>query len=252
MIGIHLSSKKQIGAPMSFLNKFHVAKCLPGAAILVLFLSSCATVPKPVIPVKPGKEVETLQSMVSLSFSNSRGNMGGRGYLIFKQPDRFHLVVLSPFGFAVMEVYVDGERITCLVPSKETAYAGTLTELSDHNALKSWSMMRWVIENPPSAANSGGVLERISSRGGKEYLYFDGRGLLERKSNEEGDQVMYRDYRNIAGVAFPESIELSNRMGDRVKVAFKEPEVNVSVDDASFVPNLEGFTVLPITLFKGF
>jgi outer membrane lipoprotein-sorting protein len=237
---------------MPFLKKLHAAKSLILIAFVFLFLSSCATTPKPIVLFKPGKEVETLQSMVSLSFSNSRGNMGGRGYLLFKRPDRFHLVVLSPFGFAVMEVYVDGERITCLVPSKETAYAGALTELSDHNALKSWGLMRWVIENPPAAAGSGGVLERVSARGGREFLYFDARGLLERKSNEEGDQVMYRDYRNIDGVAFPESIELSNRTGDRVKVAFKEPEVNVSVDDASFVPNLEGFTVLPITLFKGF
>jgi outer membrane lipoprotein-sorting protein len=236
---------------MPFRKKINAAKCLIVTATVFLFLSSCATVPKPVVPVTPGKEVETLQSVVSLSFSNSRGNMGGRGYLLFKRPDRFHLVVLSPFGFAVMEVYVDGERITCLIPSKETAYAGTLTELSDHNALKSWGLMRWVIENPPATANSGGVLERVSAFGGKEFLYFDGRGLLERKSNEEGDQVMYHDYRNIDGVAFPESIELSNRMGDRVKVAFKEPEVNVPVDDASFVPNLEGVTVLPITLFKG-
>ncbi|HKZ16939.1 MAG TPA: lipoprotein insertase outer membrane protein LolB [Geobacteraceae bacterium] len=238
---------------MPFLKTFHITKCLTVTAVLFLFLSSCATVPKPVVPVKPGKEVETLQSEVSLSISNSRGSMGGRGYLIFKRPDRFRLVVLAPFGLTMMEVFVDGERITCLVPSKETAYAGTFTELPDYNALKGWSMMRWVIDNPPStSATDGGVLERIGANGGKEFLYFDGRGLLEKKTNEEGDQVLYRDYRDIGGVAFPAAIELSNRMGDRVRVAFKEPELNLPVDDATLVPNLEGVTVLPIDHFKGF
>jgi hypothetical protein len=41
-------------------------------------------------------------------------------------------------------------------------------------------------------------------------------------------------------------------MGDRVRVAFKEPELNLPVDDATLVPNLEGVTVLPIDHFKGF
>ncbi len=229
------------------------AKCFIVTVFLVLCISSCATVPKPVAPVKPGKEVETLQSLVSLSFRNSGGSMGGRGYLIFKRPDRFHMVVLSPFGFTLMEVFVDGERITCLVPSKETAYSGSLSELPGRSALRGWSMMRWVIENPPDAsAAAGGVLERAGTHGGKEVLFFDGRGLLEKKTNERGDQVLYGNYQQINGVAFPASIELRNGTGDTVKVAFDEPEINQPVDDTALAPNLEGMTVLPITDFKGF
>ncbi|HET6418644.1 MAG TPA: outer membrane lipoprotein LolB [Geobacteraceae bacterium] len=220
--------------------------------LLALLLTSCATVPKPVVPVKPGKDVETLQSLVSLSFKSPAGSAGGRGYLIFKRPDRFHMVVLSPFGFTVMEIFVEGDRITCLVPSKETAYAGSLDELGDRNALKGWGMMRWVIENPPAAAAAaGGKLEREGKDGVREYLYFDERGLLQKKTNDNGDQVLYGDYRQVNGVAFPSTIELHNGQGDTVKVAFDEPEINQPVEDSALVPKLDGIKVLPITDFKG-
>jgi hypothetical protein len=238
---------------MSFPKISLPLRSLIAAALLVVFLSSCATIPKPVAPVKPGKEVETLQSMVSLSFKNSRGSIGGRGYLIFKRPDRFHLAVLSPFGFTMMEVFVDGDRITCLVPSKDTAYAGSLSELSEHNALKGLGMMRQVIDDSTvSAPPDGGRVESTGANGEKEILFYDARGLLQRKENGEGDQVRYDDYRQINGVAFPSAIEMFNRMGDKVKVSFDEPEVNTPVDDAALVPALDGMKVLPINDFKGF
>jgi outer membrane lipoprotein-sorting protein len=221
-------------------------------SLFVLALSACATVPKPVEPVKPGKEVETLQSVVSLSVKNSAHSMAGNGYLIFKRPDRFHLVVLAPFGVTVMEVFVNGEHITCLVPSKQTAYTGSFSDLPERNALKGWSMMRWVVEDPPSANMAdGGERECVRKDGRKEFLLFDARGLLQRKTNEDGDQIVYGKYEEINGVAFPATIEMFDRQGNTVKVAFDEPEINQPVEDTALAPNLEGFTVLPITNFKG-
>ncbi len=226
---------------------------LAAVALLMVFLSSCVTVPKPVAPAKPGKEIETLQSMVTLSLKSPRGSIGGRGYLIFKRPDRFHLAILSPFGFTMMELYAIGDGITCLVPSKDTAFTGSLSELSDNNALKGLGMMRRVLEDTgDAAAPAGGRVERTGPGGEKEILYFDDRGLLQKKENEEGDQVLYGDYRQINGVAFPLAIEMLNRMGDRVKVTFDEPEVNAAVDESSLVPSLDGMKVLPITDFRGF
>ncbi len=234
-------------------RKPFIAKCLAITVFLSLFITSCATAPKPVLPVKPGNEVETLQSLVTLSVKNAAGSMGGRGYLIFKRPDRFHLAVLSPFGFTLMELFINGERITCLVPAKQAAYSGTFADLPDRNALKGWSIMRWVIENQP-AENAGFVGERkqVGADGRKETLFYDARGLLLRKTSEDGDQVSYNDYRQINGVAFPASIELRNRLGETVKVTFDEPEINQPVDDSSLAPSLDGIEVLPITEFKGF
>lgn len=222
------------------------------AGLLSLFLSSCASVqPKPVTPVTPGKEVETLQSEVSLSVTSPRGSSGGQGYLVFKRPDRFRLVVLAPFGITMGEVFVEGEKITYINRMNSTAYAGTFSQIRDNNALRAWSMMRWVIENPPMAGDAGAAVERIGDNGVREYLHFDARGLLEKKTNDEGDEVLYRDYRDLEGVAFPATIQLTNRMGDRVKVSFNEPEVNQPVDDKALTPDLEGMTVLPIEGFKG-
>jgi hypothetical protein len=220
--------------------------------IFILTFSACATVPKPVAPLKPGKAVETLQSVVSLSVKNSAGSMGGNGYLIFKHPDRFHLVVLAPFGVTMMEVFVNGEHMTCLVPSKQTAYTGTFAELPEENALRGWNMMRWVVENPPAASGAdGGEQERVREDGGKEFLLFDERGLLQRKTNDAGDRITYSKYQEINGVAFPATIEMQDRQGNKVKVSFDEPEVNQPVEETALVPNLEGYTVHPITDFRG-
>jgi outer membrane lipoprotein-sorting protein len=236
---------------MSFKKILRVIQRVILPTILMVTFSACATVPKPVVPVKPGKEVESLQSVVSLSVKNSGHSMGGNGYLIFKRPDRFHLVVLAPFGITVMEVFVNGELVTCVVPSKQTAYTGKFSELPEQNALRGWSMMRWVVETPTAVNGTGGETERLREDGSKEFLTFDERGLLQRKTNEDGDQVAYSKYRQINGVAFPETIEMRDRQGNTVKVSFDEPEINQPVEETALVPNLEGYTVLPLTDFKG-
>ena len=62
-------------------------------ALFLLF--GCAAAPKqPLTGLIPGKEVETLQSSISVSVKTPERSMGGHGFLIFKRPDRFHLAVL--------------------------------------------------------------------------------------------------------------------------------------------------------------
>jgi hypothetical protein len=113
-------------------------------------------------------------------------------------------------------------------------------------------MMQWVIETPPDPGTaSAGTLERTGTSGGREFLFFDERGLLQRKTNDGGDQILYGSYRQINGVAFPATIEMRNRLGDTVKIAFDEPEINLPVDEAALAANLDGITILPITDFKG-
>jgi hypothetical protein len=246
-----ISRKKETGVVMSLPNIGLFSRQIILAAVLMLALAACATVPKPELPVQPGAAVETMQSVVSLSVKNAGNSMGGNGYLIFKRPDQFHLVVLAPFGITVMEVFVNGERITCLIPSKQTAYSGKFSDLPEQNALKGWSMMRWVVETPSAANGAGGELERMSEDGRMEFLKFDERGLLQRKTNQDGDQITYSKYRQINGVAFPATIEMRDRLGNTVKVSFDEPEINQPVEEAALVPNLDGYTVLPLTDFRG-
>jgi hypothetical protein len=222
------------------------------ATLLFFSLSACATAPKPLPSIKPGKAVDTLQSEVSLSVKSAAGSIGGRGYLIFKRPDRFHLAVLSPFGTTMMDVFVAEDRITCLIPSKQTAYQGLVSELPDRNALRGWGMMRWVVDTPPVEEGAGaGTREYLAADGRKELLSYDDRGLLVCKSNEDGDRVAYGEYHDRNGVAFPTTIEMANRQGDTVKIVFDEPEINQPVEETALNPALEGVEVRPLVEFRG-
>lgn len=217
---------------------------------IVYLIAGCAAAPKPLTGLVPGREVETLQSSISVSIKTTTRSMGGRGYLIFKRPDRFHLAILSPFGPTLADIYSDGERLTCVVPG-QAAYSGRIEELPDGHGLRALAMLRWVVERTPLA---GPAPERdnVNGAGVRERLFYNDQGLLERKETEEGDRVDYRDYRNVEGVPFPETIELANGLGDTVRIVFDEPEVNRPVDDAALAPRLEGVTVLPLGEFRGF
>ncbi len=219
--------------------------------VVLLGLTACATIPKPQTCVLPGKELETLQSSISIAVKTGDKNSGGRGYLVYERPDRFHLVVLSPFGQTVLELYMTGDRITCIVPSRDTAYNGLASELPEGNPLKNWGLMRWATERPPADGPQPGVRECIAYDGSRELVAYDRQGLVERKENAEGDKVVYRDYETVNGVALPKTVELFSRQGDRVRIVFDEPEVNQPLEAASFTPNLEGMTVLPLTAFQG-
>lgn len=237
---------------MLFLNVPVLAKNVLLTAFFLFLLSACATVPKPLPSVKPGKDIDTLQSAVSLSVKAGGKSIGGRGYLVFKRPDRFHLAVLSPFGTTMMDVFVSDDRMTCLIPSKQTAYQGRISELPDRNALRGWGMMRWVVDTPaaPDGVKAGNR-EYLASDGRKDILSYDEHGLLVSKTNEDGDRVVYGEYHDVNGVAFPSSIEMSNMQGDTVRIVFDEPETNQPLEEAALNPLLEGVEVLPLTEFKG-
>lgn len=235
-----------------FVRRFRNLVSLLFPIVSVFLLYGCAVAPRqPLTGLIPGKEVETLQSAISISVRTPGRSMGARGFLLFKRPDRFHLAVLSPFGPTLADMYSDGERFTCLIPSRQTAYSGLISELPDRDGLKAWAMMRWVVEKTP-AAGPALVRENVNEAGVRERLYYDAQGLLERKETLAGDRLVYHDYQNVAGVAFPESIELTDSRGDIITVAFEEPEVNKPVEDAALTPRLEGVTVLPFSEFHGF
>ena len=227
------------------------ARCRLSLVALIL-LAGCAAPPKaPLTGLVPGLEVETLQSAITISVKTADRSMGGRGFLVFKRPDRFHLAVLSPFGPTLADIYSDGERLTCVIPARRTAYSGRFDELPDRDGLKAWAMMRWVVERTPPPGPAL-VREHVNGSGIRERLFYDEQGLLVRKETEAGDRVAYGDFRNVDGVALPEAIELGNEKGDMVRVVFSDPEVNRPVAEGALQPRLEGLSVLPFSSFKGF
>lgn len=218
--------------------------------LVLLVFSACATMKKPLSGIVPGREVETLQSSIAISVKSGEQSTGGRGFLIFKAPDRFHLVVLSPFGLTVLEVFSEDDRLTCLIPSRQTAYSGLFSELPEASALKSLAMLKWVVAPPPGAGPSYGSPE-IAGASPERFL-LDDQGRVARKVSEQGDQVEYQDYRNVNGVAFPESIVIESRFGATVRIVFNEPQINLPVDDSTLAADMEGIRVLPLSEFKGF
>jgi len=208
-------------------------------------LFGCATTQKPLVGIVPGKSVETLQSAVGITATSGEHSTGGRGYLAYKAPDLFHLALVSPFGQSVLEAFAVSDRFTALFPSKQTAYSGYLSELPETSSLKSMGLLKWVMVPAPAST------ERESTGSSGDRYFFDARGLLERKVSPEGDEVFYEQYRNVDGVAFPESIRIANRFGASVTISFEDPQVNAVIDNSVLTPNLEGFTVLPLMMFKG-
>lgn len=220
--------------------------------LLMLLIAGCATGPKPQPVAEPGKGVETLQSPVAITITAGGTSRSVRGFLIFKRPDRFHLAVLGPFGITLLEVYSEGDRLTCLIPSKELACSGLLAELPEGGGLKSWQIMKWVVEEGPVAVDrSAGEHERLTTAGEREALTYDKRGLLVAKVSAAGDRITYDGYRSLAGVAFPSTIEFKNLRGEGVRIAFEEPELNQPVEEAVLTPHLDGITLLPLTACNG-
>lgn len=220
--------------------------------VLLAVFAGCAAVPtKPLTGIVPGREVETVQSAVTISIRTPQGSRGGRGFLVFKRPDRFHMAILSPFGLTLLDVFSADDRLTCLVPSRNTAYSGTIDQLPAREGLRSWGLMRWIVEKTP-VAGPAIRREQVTADGRREEIYYDRQGLVVRKETEDGDRVAYKEYHVYDGVAFPSVIELATADGEEVRLTFDDPELNKPVDDSVLTPQLAGVTVLPFSAFRGF
>lgn len=219
--------------------------------LALLFLScGCATTQPARLEYRSGAVAETLASSVSLSIHASDRSMGGNGYMVFRRPDRMHLVILSPFGTTMMEAFVIGERITLVYPSQMTAYSGRFDELPDQGGLQGWRMMRWVMDADPADDRLlNGTQERIGKLGFIEKVTFEN-GLITAKTAPGGDQVYYGKYSVVNGVPLAAEVELRNARDDRVRLVLDEPEVNTPLDDAVFTPRLDGMTVFPLAALR--
>ncbi len=218
--------------------------------LLLPVLVGCAT--RPVVPVRPvhGVAITTLQGGVAISLESTAGSTGGRGYLFFRAPDTFRLSILSPFGQTFLDLFVSGERVTCLVPEKKQAWQGTMADLPESLGARVWPLLQWVVEPPHPA---GPARERSFPRpdGTVEKVYYDGEGFVQRKVNAFGDEVLFGDYRVTGDVAVPWSMEVRTAGGDRLKLLFDEPEVNAPLDDELLKPSMGGMEIFPLARFRG-
>ena len=215
--------------------------------VCVAALSGCATVKKPLTGLVPGRAITTLQSSVSLSATSGERSNAGRGYLVYQAPDLYHLLVLSPFGQTMLEAFGESDRFTCVIPSQQVAFTGTLSELPDQSSLKSLQLFRWVMA--PSPLPLPGPLGQKVEIAGTTY-YYDEVGMLERKVAPSGDRVSYQGYQSLDGVPFPETIEIRSAAGGEVRIVFDEPQLNAPVEASTLKPDLSGMAVYPLSDFR--
>lgn len=217
--------------------------------VLLSLSSGCAT-NRIALDYTPGVVVETLSSAVSLSIHATDRSMGGHGYLVFRRPDKLHLVVLSPFGTTMLEAFALGEQITLVYPSRMTAYVGRFDQLPEKGGLQGWHLMRWVMDADPGDKDQNGTVERLGAQGFMEKVTFEN-GLVVSKTSSGGDQVYYENYAVVNGVPVAGVVEMRNDRDDRVRLVLDEPEVNAPLDAAALTPQLDGMTILPLSAIQG-
>lgn len=216
----------------------------------LLLLAACSTV-RPTLDYKPGATVDTLSAAVSLSLTTVDSGMSGNGFLVYRRPDQLHLVLLSPFGTTMIEIFSRGEQITLLYPGSSTAYTGRISDLPEKGGLQGWRLMRWVMDADPSVKTGhNGTVERIGADGIVEKVTFEN-GLVTEKSTEKGEKVYYSRYTVAGGVPFAAELDLRNKKDDRIRIVLDEPEVNTPLDEAAFQPRLEGMKILPLSELRG-
>jgi len=225
--------------------------CLKLIVLLsALLVSACATAPKVPLEFAPGGVVATLSSEVSLSARTAAGSMSGHGFMVYRRPDQVHLVMLSPFGTTLFEIFTKDDLITLVYPSQGVAYTGRFDELPDDKGMQGWRLMRWVMDaDPAGQKDQNGVIERAARQGGQEKVTFEA-GLITSKTNENGDRVFYREYRVVNGVPVATELEIFNGNDDRIRLKLDEPEVNTPLDDAAFTPRLDGLRLLPLAALQ--
>ncbi len=217
--------------------------------LFLFFITSCAAPRKPLLVTAPegAVTVNTLSTSVSLAVRSRAGNLSGNGLMVFRRPDRFHLVMLSPFGSTVMEAFASGEQLTLLYPSQGVGYDGRFDDLPDGSCMRGWRLLRWVMDATPSGSPPlDGTFKRVSPVVGQETVTYKS-GLVIAKSTSEGDRVVYRNHELVNGVPLAMEVELETVDHDRIRLVLEDPEVNAGLEDSSFVPRLENLRLLPLS-----
>lgn len=216
----------------------------------ILLLAACGTV-RPTLDYNPEARLDTLSAAVSLSISTGDRGMSGSGFMVYRRPDQMHLVMLSPFGTTMIEMFSHGEQITLLYPGSSTAYVGRIDDLPEKGGAQGWRLMRWVMDAAPASSKRlNATLERTGNQGITEKVTFEN-GLVTAKSTKNGDQVYYSRYTLVDGVPFAAELDLRNAQDDRIRIVLDEPEINTPLEEAAFQPHLEGIKILPLSELRG-
>lgn len=210
----------------------------------VLSLSGCqAFRPPPEIKYTNGASVDALSSNVSLS---GRG-ISGSGYLMYRKPDMIRMVILSPFGSVLQEIYVSGELVTIIDVGNSIAFRGTYTDLPDKGGFSGWRYIHWLIDvDHPDTSRGNAVIERINRYGESEKAVFEN-GFLISKTAPAAGHVRYDRYAVFHGVAIPLLISYETAAKENFTILLEDPEINGIFKEGTFIPDLSKLRVYPLS-----
>lgn len=218
---------------------------------MIFYLSGCLSVrPSAEKQYIAGTAVTSLSSNISLTYTNHDRSISGSGYFMYQSPDHIRVVILSPFGSVLQEIYVVGERVTIIDPANGIAFNGSRTDLPDKGDFSGWRYINWLIDIDPSEpSRNNAVIARINRFGQPENASFDN-GCLISKRTSEGGTVRYGRYTPVQGIPYPLEIKYDTVAGEKFIIQLEDPEVNVSFSADAFTPNLSKLRVYPLLNLK--
>ena len=228
------------------------APCLALFLILMtIFLSGCLSLRSPSeVKYTSGAVIGSLSSNVSLSYSTPERSISGSGYLMFRKPDQMRVVILSPFGSVLQEVYISGELITIIDTGNGAAFRGTYKDLPEKGDFSGWRYISWLIDiDPPDSSRNNLVIERNNKNDHQEIAAFEN-GLLISKTSAVDGSVRYARYTAVHETALPLEITYETIGREKFTIVLEDPEINVSFADGAFAPNLGKLRVYPLSTLK--
>lgn len=221
-------------------------------ALLILFTAGCSTDRFQKWAVSPegmalGTRFDTLAADLTLAYRASEKHLAGRGMLVYKRPDKMHLVILSPLGTKIMEALVEGDHLTLVYPVDRVAFKGTIKQLPQAAGQQAWGLLQWIMDTElPMGTAADAVLTRRTERGEEETLMVK-HGLLIEKRNGSGDRVRYGEFKQIQGQQLATELQVETRDGDRLKLGFIDPELNLELGSNSFEAGVDGMRLMPLS-----
>jgi hypothetical protein len=216
-----------------------------------LFLNGCLTV-RPLSDIKysGGTSINSLSSNASLAYKSPERSISGSGILVYQKPDQIHMVVLSPFGSVLQEIFVSGELISIIDSGNGNAFSGNYNDLPMKGDLSAWRHIHWLIDiDTQDLKRRSAVIKRINRFGENEEAVFEN-GLLVSKSTKEGGEVRYGKYGAVHGVAVPFEIVYETVAKEQFIIQLDEPQINEPLTGGTFTPNLSKYTLYPLSILK--
>jgi outer membrane lipoprotein-sorting protein len=169
---------------------------------------------------------------------------------MYKKPDQIRMVVLSPFGSVLQEVFVSGERVTIIDSGNGIAFTGTISQLPQKGDISAWRHIFWLVDiDPPDSSRATAVIERVNRFGSTEMASFEN-GLLVSKSTATSGNIKYGKYTVEHGIPYPQELTYETSAKETFKISLEDTEIDTPIAADAFEPKLDKLRIYPISILR--